>query len=204
MGVRLSWLVFLLGTRAIPLYAQGVLDPQVLVLRPGDVVRVEIWREEGLSGDFHVDAQGKIVLPLLGEFLVEGRPWGEIREQLLDAYRRELRNPSIRLTPLRRVHILGEVRAPGLYAVDPTLSLLGAIALAGGADPQGDLKNLRLIRNGRVVLNRVPGETALGELDVRSGDEIFVGRRGWVERNSTFLVSALLSLTSIVVAIASR
>jgi protein involved in polysaccharide export with SLBB domain len=177
---------------------------QELVLRPGDVIRVEIWREGDLSGDFHVDLEGRIVLPLLGEREVGSRVWEAIRRELMEGYGRELRNPSIRLTPLRRVHVLGEVTVPGLYAVDPTLSLAGAVAMAGGTNQYGDIRNIRVIRDGELILDRIPEESVLARVDVRSGDQVFVGRRSWIDRNSTFLVTALLSVTGIVVTLVTR
>lgn len=176
--------------------------PRSATLLPGDLVRVEIWREEDLSGEFLVDEDGTLTLPLLGPRSVSGIPLHELRQTLLSEYRVHLRNPSITVTPLRRIYVLGEVNAPGLHAVDPTVSLAGAIALAGGANPQGDIRRIRVIRDGQVVLSGVAAETALNAVDVRSGDQIFVDRRSWFERNTTFLISAMLSVASIVITLA--
>ena len=63
---------------------------------------------------------------------------------------------------------------------------------------------MKVIRDGAVVLDGIPVESRLAQVDVRSGDQIFVGRRGWMDRNSTFIVSAVLSLTSIFVTLAIR
>jgi len=172
-----------------------------LALRPGDVVQIQIWREEDLSGDFPVNESGTVVLPLLGERPVVGVPFEQLRASLMADYREQLRNPSITITPLRRVYVLGEVQKPGLYAVDPTITLAGAVALAQGATPTGDLRRLRIVRDGHVLHQRISSESSLSTADVRSGDQIFVERRSWFDRNSTFVVSALLSLTSIVVAL---
>jgi polysaccharide export outer membrane protein len=172
-----------------------------LALQPGDVIQVQIWREPDLSGEFPVNEAGRVVLPLLGERQVVGVPFEHLREALMADYREQLRNPSITITPLRRLYVLGEVQKPGLYTVDPTITLAGAVALAQGATPTGDLRYLRLIRNGQVLHERISAESSLSTADVRSGDQIFVERRSWFDRNSTFVVSALLSLTSIVVAL---
>jgi polysaccharide export outer membrane protein len=173
-----------------------------LVLLPGDVIHVSIWREGELSGDFRVHPEGYVILPLLGQKPVTDLPWQRVRDRLLEAYQEELRNPSIELTPLRRIYVLGEVARPGLYPVDPTVSLAGAVALAGGATLMGDLRKLRVVRAGVVVLDGIPSEAALSSLDVRSEDEIFVGRQGWFYRNSTFVISALLSVSTIVISLA--
>lgn len=148
-----------------------------------------------------VEPSGTAIFPLLGERQVVGYPFAEVRDQLLTEYQRELRNPSITITPLRRIYVLGEVNEPGLYTLDPTVSLAGAVAMAGGASPHGDLLRIQVIRDGAVVLRGVSTESDIGALGVRSGDQVFVGRRGWFDRNSTFLVSALLSMTSIVISL---
>jgi protein involved in polysaccharide export with SLBB domain len=170
-------------------------------LHPGDVVQVTIWREEDMSGEFLVDLRGNVTLPLLGARLVVGIPLDSLQAMLVRDYRVYLRNPSITVTPLRRVQVLGEVNKPGLYSVDPTVTVAGAVALAGGATPTGNLSRIRIVRDGRVYSQRVGPQTALAAADIRSGDQIFVERRSWFDRNSTFLVSALLSVTGIVISI---
>jgi protein involved in polysaccharide export with SLBB domain len=191
---------------AIVLMAASVIFPATQTdtvppagLLAGDLLRVEIWREGDLSGEFLVDQNGDVILPLLGERHVTGMPIQELRASLLTEYRRELRNPSITITPLRRIYVLGEVNRPGLLSVDPTVSLAGVIALAGGANANGDLRRITVIRSGETVRENVTATRMLAQLDVRSGDQILVGRRSWFDRNSTFLVSAVLSVTSIVI-----
>ena len=171
-------------------------------LQPGDVVSIEVWREEDLTGEFLVDEKGDVVLPLLGVRHVAGMPVTQLRDSLIAEYRRELRNPSIIITPLRRVYVLGEVNEPGLYTVDPTISLAGAIAKAGGANGQGDLGNIKVVRAGGQVREGLRVDSPLADANILSGDQIFVGRRSWFDRNSTFIVSALLSVTSIIISLA--
>jgi protein involved in polysaccharide export with SLBB domain len=190
----------LLAFAAAPLVAQqtGNAPPTSSpVLRAGDLLKIEIWREEDLSGEFLIDETGSVTLPLLGDREVAGLTVRAVRDTLIAAYRIELRNPSISVTPLRRVYVLGEVNDPGLHPVDPTVSLAGAIALAGGANQNGDIRRIRVIRDSEVILSGVAAESALSAVDIRSGDQIFVGRRSWFERNSPFLVSASIGAASI-------
>jgi len=183
-------------------------DADQVVLRPGDLLRVTIWREPDLSGDFQVNAQGTIVFPMLGERPVANMPLVQLREQLMREYLQQLRNPSITITPLRRVNILGEVRSPGLYPVDPTVSLLGALALAGGTMPEGDLHRVSLTRAGARVAERLSATETLDRLDVRSGDQLVVERRSWMSRNSATVVASVVSLftavTTTLILIATR
>jgi len=165
-------------------------------LTPGDVLRVVIWREPDLSGEFIVDPDGVVTLPMIGVQRVTGIPLGQLRTRIMAQYRVNLRNPSISVTTLRRIQVLGQVNRPGLYNLDPTVTLSGAIATASGASPLGDLRRIRLVRDGKTFAARVGGNETLNTLDVRSGDQIYVGERSWLDRNSAVLVGALLSTAS--------
>lgn len=176
-----------------------------VTLRPGDAVKVVIWREPDLSGEFPVDVYGRVNFALLGEMEVTGIPVRALRDTLMAQYRVHVRSPSITITPLRRITITGEVQRPGLYGVDPTISLGGAVALAGGSTANGDINRIMLIRAGQERGERIGAAQTLTNMGVSSGDQVIVLRRGWFDRNSAFLVSALLSLGGIIVSlIASR
>jgi polysaccharide export outer membrane protein len=181
------------------LYAQSQ-----FALAPGDAIRIQVWREPDLSGEFVINELGVVTLPLLGRMDVVSVPLSELRDKLISAYAVQLRNPSVTVTPLRRVYVLGEVIKPGQYAVDPTISLGGVLALAGGPTYVGDLHRVRVIRNGKVIVGRIDATTNPGMGDIRSNDEIFVDRRSWIDRNSTILASAAISALGIVLSIVLR
>lgn len=187
------------GDEPAPQPPPGIEAAQEATLLPGDALEIRIWREPDLSGSFPVDPSGAVTLPMLGRLQVAHIPLAELREMLLELYAVELRNPSIEVIPLRRIYVLGEVNRPGLQALDPTMTLAGAVAMAGGASPVGDLRKLRIMRDGEVYLERVGAEQDLMSVDIRSGDQIFVERRGWFDRHSTFVVSATIGLAGIIV-----
>jgi len=200
--IKSSFILLLLAVASAPAEAQSVQDQEALLLVPGDILRVAVWRELDLSGDFQVDQDGTVTLPLLGKLRVTDRAWSIVKDDLMQDYLRDLRNPSIELTPFRSVYVLGEVNLPGRYNVHPTNdNLAGAVSLAGGVTPDGDVTNMRIVRDGVIVLDGIAGEQRLAELGTKSGDQLFIGRRGWLDRNSTFIASAVLSLAGIVVAI---
>ena len=200
--IRYFFILLILATAPTQAETQPVQNSEQLVLLPGDILRVVIWREQDLSGDFQVDRDGTLVLPLLGKMQVVDRAWDTVKDDLMQDYLRELRNPSIELVPFRSVYVLGEVNLPGRYNVHPTNdNLAGAVSLAGGVTPEGDVTNMRIVRDGVIVLDGIAGEQRLAELGTKSGDQLFIGRRGWLDRNSTFIASAVLSFTGILVAI---
>lgn len=162
-------------------------------LRPGDAVQVQVWREEDLSGTFTVDDRGIVTMPLLGERHVAGLEPAELRDNLLTDYRRYLQNPSIEVTILRRINILGAVTQPGLYPVDATISLSEALGIAGGITPEGDSDDIRLYRDDRVISRDLDRNVLVGDVDIRSGDRIVVGEKNWFERNPGALIGSLIA-----------
>ncbi|HEV7994197.1 MAG TPA: SLBB domain-containing protein [Gemmatimonadaceae bacterium] len=174
-------------------------------LRPGDVVRLRIWREPDLSGEFPVDETGVVVLPKIGPRSVTAESPASLREMLVGAYAKFLNHNSIDVTLLRRIQVLGAVRQPGVYPVDPTMTISDVLAVAGGTTTEGDPNRMELIRAGKRVGGTISRASLIGESRVRSGDQIFVPERSWVRRNSGFLVAALITAgVSTVVTLATR
>ncbi len=182
-----------------PLSAQavGAVTDTSLVsaaLHPGDIVRLRIWREPDLSGDYAIDGNGVVTFPMLGPMRVLDESTSSLQARLIAGYQEFLRNPSIEVMLLRRVNILGAVRTPGLYPVDPTMTIADAVALAGGATPDGDRRKVELVRDGRRIEVRLADAVRVANLPLRSGDQIFVPERSWFARNQRVIISAGVSL----------
>jgi protein involved in polysaccharide export with SLBB domain len=172
--------------------------------QPGDIVRLKIWREPDMSGDFIVDAAGVATLPRLGALSVSRMGADSLQRLLVSAYARYLKNPSVEVVLMRRVRVVGAVRTPGLYTADPTMHVRDVLALAGGATPEGRTDVVRLDRNGRstpVDLDRAP---RAGEIGLRSGDQLYVPQRSWLARN-TPLIAAIVSVSGgLLIALSTR
>lgn len=184
-----------------PLAAQ---ERTVGVIRPGDVIRLAIWREEDMSGDFVVDESGIVVFPRVGEYSVLDDTPVSLRERLLADYRVYLRNPSIDMTVLRRIRIVGAVQNPGLHLVDPTVTVADALALSGGATPQGDPDKVRIVRDGREIAAGIRTDIQIADSPLRSGDQIYVPERSWISRNQGLVAATLSAGVSLVIALFIR
>jgi polysaccharide export outer membrane protein len=102
-----------------------------------------------------------------------------------------LKDPVIEVTPLRRISILGAVKNPGLYPIDPTLTLGDAIAVAGGATPTGDQNKIQLIRGGKKVDIELRQDLKGMLSPLRSGDQLFVPERSWASRNQAIVAASI-------------
>jgi protein involved in polysaccharide export with SLBB domain len=164
---------------------------------PGDVIRLGGSRESEFQGDYPVDETGTVVLPLLGSRNVGGVAAAVVKRTLLSDFRDQLRNQDVQIALLRRVRVLGAVKSPGIYFVDPTMTVGDAIALAGGATDQGKTRKARLIRDGKVI--RSGPITTTSATEINSGDEIEVPERSWFSRNGKFVIGGLITAVAIVI-----
>jgi polysaccharide biosynthesis/export protein len=179
--------------------------PAVAGVRPGDVVRVWVWREADYSGEFPVDARGLVVLPNLGPVAARGKTAQALSDSITRAYQKFLNNPSIQVTVLRRISVSGAVTKPGLYPADATITVGELIAQAGGISPNGNQKRIELVRNGQVLASSIGPGTVLQNSELQSGDQIFVPERSWFSRNGgVFLTGGVSIVTAVTVALLLR
>ena len=163
-----------------------------LALRPGDVVKIQVWGHDELSGEFPVDENFNLLFPLVGSINVHDVTVSQLRDRLNTELSQMFQRPFFTLTPLFRVAVLGEVYKPGLYSADPTLTVFDLLALAGGATRQANDK-LQLIRSGQAV--RVPldpqsiARSTLRELGVHSGDQLVMGRATFTKEDFGLLLA---------------
>lgn len=106
-----------------------------LLLSSGDKVTVVVFGQADLTGEYVVDAVGDLNLPMVGRIRVAGLSPEQaetlVRTRLNDGYLRSA-TVSLRLAEMKPVYVLGEVRSPGSYTYRYGLTVLGAVALAGG------------------------------------------------------------------------
>lgn len=165
-------------------------------LRPGDVVKLRIWREPDLSGDFVVDRDGIVTLPRLGARSATKIPSDSLRAEILHELQKYLTNPSIAVDVMRRVSVAGGVRQPGVYLVDEVMTVADLITLAGGT-VRVDVRNVRLVRNSVETGQEIPFTMRLSSVPVRSGDGLFVARPSWFQANYQMVYVAVSSAVAL-------
>ena len=147
------------------------------LLGAGDKVRVTVYGEPTLSGEFFVTGSGLMSLPLIGEIKAGGLTVGQfqdaVQKSLSDGYLKEPRVSAEVLT-FRPFYILGEVGKPGTYPYTAGLTVLNAVATAVGFTYRADKKSVYIKHNGETT-------EAKGALEpstqVAPGDTIRIGER---------------------------
>lgn len=184
---RRSLLRFILGTAAAgaataactPTRSGSTLEqPSEYRLGPGDQLRITVFGENELTGQYLVGSQGRIAYPLVGEIDAAGLTLLEFTERLQAALQNFLRAPnvSVEVANYRPFFILGEVARPGTYPYSANLTVLNAVATAGGFTPRAN-RGLVFIRHAgepdehayplQITTPVLPGDT------VRIGERFF-------------------------------
>lgn len=104
-------------------------------LQAGDKVRVTVFGEDKISGDYEIDPGGFVSLPLAGTLQAAGLTKVDFEQTLAKKLRSEyLRNPKVTvdIAAFRPIYVLGEVERPGEYPYRSGLNVVSAMAVAGG------------------------------------------------------------------------
>ena len=155
----------------------AVTPPPAPKLENGDKVKVTVFNEEQLSGEFVVDGAGNIAFPLIGQVPVGGLSGNEIEQRLTERLSgRYLVNPKVSVEVLsqRPIYLLGEVGKAGEYPYRPGLNVVNAIALAGGFSPRAATSYVTIRRANGGELKDHPVDPAVL---VYPGDMITVQER---------------------------
>ncbi|MGE4218214.1 MAG: polysaccharide biosynthesis/export family protein [Alphaproteobacteria bacterium] len=119
-------------------------------LEPGNQIRLTVFNETTLSGDFVVDPSGNVSLPLVGNVPAAGVTASTLSERIATKLVQGslLRDPqvSVEILTFRPFYVLGEVRQPGEFPYTPGVTVLSAIARAGGYDYRARENKVLLVR----------------------------------------------------------
>jgi protein involved in polysaccharide export with SLBB domain len=138
-------------------------------LQPGEKIRLTVYGEASLSGDYQIDPSGYLSLPLAGTVKAAGLTQAELEQELAKKFRSEyLRSPrvTVSITEFRPFYILGEIEKPGSYPYTSGLNVLSAIAIAGGTTYRGSRST---------VLIQHPGESGMREYPLASSVPVLPG-----------------------------
>jgi len=155
-------------------------------LLPEDIIRVAVYNEPQVGGEFEVDRLGNVALPFVGTVKAQGKTTVELASELKDlfAMKLRLRDPVVSITIARfrvmRATVAGFVRAPGNVQIRPGDTILTILNAAGGPIfGQADIRRATLRRNGSEERIPIDIEAILGgdtsqNYVIEDGDEILV------------------------------
>jgi polysaccharide export outer membrane protein len=149
-------------------------------LGSGDKIKLVVYGEDDLGGEYLVDGSGQVQLPLLGQVPAAGMTIHQFVASVTNLFISEgyLKRPrvSVEVENYRPFYIIGEVKTPGQYPYISGMNALNAIALAGGYTYRADDTVVYVRRNGSTNEAKAPADqnTKIGPGDiVRVGERVF-------------------------------
>lgn len=178
-------------------------------IRSGDRFKVEVFNHEELSGDFVVNDDGYLYMPLIDTIYVKGLNFSTAREIILKKYSEYLKSPNIIIMPIFRISILGEVNTPGIYNISGVESVSEIVAMAGGLTDKANPASAKLLRRGKVIAKfniykATTDELARKNVTILPQDVIIISRRFMPTLQEwSVIVSSALSLATLLTLIIS-
>ena len=182
--MRVEGLAFLtLITLGSVAAAQAPVIRQTATLQPGDEVRIRVFRDSEMSGEFGIGPDGSLIHPVWRSLKVTGVSLADVETRIRTFLQRYQTEPQFVAEPLFRVTIGGEVERPALYFLAPDVTIGQAIAIAGGATERGKHDQVRLLSGGQLRSIKLDGNDPAANLPVRYGDQLIIQKRGSVFRD---------------------
>ena len=165
----------------------SILPDQDYIIGPQDLLAIDVWHEPELSQSVPVRPDGKISLPLIGDLEVSGLTPRALQARLtkeLDAY---IHKPQVtvivREVNSRKFYMIGEVERPGVYPLAPGMTVLDALATAGGFRDFAKMQQIYLLRlrpdgsRKRIHFDfkaAVNGKASYRDIELQVGDTLVV------------------------------
>lgn len=158
-------------------------EAEAYVIGPSDIVAISVWKENTLSGNLLVRPDGMVSIPLVGDIQASGLTTLQLADQIEGRLKKYIQDPrvSVVLTQIKSkvIYTLGEFGKKGPIEMTPDMTLLQAIATAGGLSDYANAKKMYILRDdgGKHLKIRVHYKAALKgdsnlNLLLRPGDTI--------------------------------
>ena len=122
----------------------------------GDMLRVAVWKEPELTLDVTVRPDGKITVPLLGDVEAAGRSPGQLAGTLAAELQQLVESPRVTVSVTQatsaRIYVVGQTLRPGEFPLSGRMTVLKALALAGGFKEFARPEDIVIVREDQTVL----------------------------------------------------
>jgi polysaccharide export outer membrane protein len=152
---------------------------------PGDVLEISVWREEGLAQKVLVRPDGGISFPLIGNVAAGGLTVDQLRGEIGARLGEFLSAPEVTVAVVnsnQRIYVVGKVNKPGDFPILNRVTVMQALAMAGGLTPFADRDDIAVLRRSGQENLRLPfdydsvedGENLEQNVLLQNGDVVVV------------------------------
>ena len=155
-------------------------------LHAGDAITVSVWKELELQRKVVIRPDGRFSFPLAGEIQAAGRSADQVRVDIESKLTKYIPEAVVAVmvedVSGNRIYVIGQVTKPGMYVMNPQLTVLQALSLAGGGTPFAKLDNISIIRGTGTAQKTLPfrydqvvgGKSLQQNISLESGDVVLV------------------------------
>ncbi len=175
--LSITLMLFCAACQTVPVQSIGSSKPYVYQLGTGDRLRITVFGEPTLTGEYALDGEGMIAYPLLGQVQAAAKTTNEVRDEITNRLGAQyVRDPkvSVEVANHRPVYVLGEVARPGEFPFVEGLTAFALVAKAGGFTYRANQKII-FIRHETNTSEQAYSLT--GSVTIRPGDTVRIGER---------------------------
>jgi len=159
----------------------------IYLVQPGDVLQVNVWKEDDLSNDgVIVRPDGMITFPLVGEIVAAGNSIEKLRSLIATRLTKYIPDPvvtvSVRQLSGNTVYVIGQVNRPGEFQTPHYVDVIQALTMAGGTSTYAALNKIKILRRENGKLHAIPfrygdiekGKNLEQNIILKAGDVVLV------------------------------
>lgn len=155
-------------------------------MNPGDSLDISVWKEEELTKTAIVRPDGKLSFPLAGEVLAVNRTVAQVQAEITNRLKTYMPEPVVSVSVKGldgcKVYVIGQVTKPGSFVMNPRITVLQALSLAGGMTPFAAVNDIIVLRGAGAAQRALSfhyGEVSKGRnlnqnVTLESGDVVIV------------------------------
>jgi len=155
-------------------------------ISPGDELEVSVWKEPDLTKSVIVRPDGKFSVPLAGEIMAARRPVDAIQNEITNKLKKYIPEAvvTVSVTKLEgnRIYVIGQVQKPGAFTMNPRLSVVQALSMAGGMTPFAATNDVIVLRTTGTAQRTLPfrfgdvnkGRNLEQNIQLEAGDVVIV------------------------------
>jgi len=156
------------------------------IIGPGDLIGIEVWKDQTLTRTVVVLPDGKISMPLIGELQAGGRTVAALKNEVTDKLSQFVPDPVLTIEVKQcnsmHIYVLGRVNTPGRSVLASNINVLQALAMAGGLNPFAKSDQIQLFRYENGLTTIYPfdydavtrGKKLSENIELKRGDVIYV------------------------------
>jgi polysaccharide export outer membrane protein len=119
-------------------------------INPGDLLEISVWKEPDLQREVLIRPDGAFSFPLSGDVVAVGRTVEAVRQELTERLGTFIPDLVVTVTVAQingnKIYVIGQVRTPGQFVVNPRVDVLQALSIAGGVTPFAELNDIKILR----------------------------------------------------------